>query len=88
MSYSRFSDSCWYTFWLFKGHESRKQDETLAVHYGRGGYKYLTYKELKRDREDLMFNLAIEFGAGPDEIDLLDIYIDNFLSEVDDEYSK
>lgn len=47
MSYSRWSDSNWYTFWNTRSPDATKDEQVLSLWYAGEDLTDFTYKELK-----------------------------------------
>lgn len=80
MSYSRWSNSPWYTFWNANSGPTRGE-QILSLWYGMDHVRDWTYEELKRmDIQDL----TIEYPGVPHDA-LLEAkkYIDAFIADVE-----
>ena len=83
MSYSRWTDSVWYTFWCVS--DSDKKEEQL---FDICNVATFTYQELKDDMNKCIQHIKEQY---PDDYSDLDyeevkIYIKRFLKDVDVEY--
>jgi len=96
MSYSRWSNSVWYTFWCSSG--SDKRDEQL---FSICGVTIFTYADLKQGLDiciDKIKNIVIEiknkdnessigiFEYSEDDYDELKVYMKRFIKDVEEEY--
>lgn len=80
MSYSRWSNSVWYSFWNTVSGPSR-EEQILSLWYNLDLCKDWTYEELKNmTLEDLMIEYA---GVPYNEIKEAKHYIDAFIHDVD-----
>ena len=82
MSYSRWSNSEWYTYWcMSNAHEIRDMDnelfEVCAVHT-------FTYRELKDDIENCLVTVKEKCPEG--NLDELRGYMEEFVADVEEEY--
>ena len=84
MSYSRWSDSKWYTYWSTSS-GPLKEDQILCLWYSMDMCKDWTYQQLKQMNID---DLMIEYGGVPYN-DILEAqqYISAFINDVDNDYT-
>ncbi len=80
MSYSRWSNSPWYTFWSTSSGTTR-EEQILSLWYSMDHQKDWTYQQLKKmDIDDLM----IEYPGVPYNAVLeAKKYVDAFIADVD-----
>ncbi len=90
MSYSRWSNSYWYTFWCDNGLGLGKEDrDTASFCICRFMEKDIIFssKELRDDLEKCLEKVrSLEPRAKEHEIQELSIYMERFLLDVDEEY--
>lgn len=85
MSYSRWSNSPWYTFWSTSSNDI-KEEQILCLWYSMDHQKDWTYQQLKgMDIDDLMLEYS---GVPYNEVLEAKKYIDMFISDVDQEWIK
>jgi len=82
MSYSRWGDSTWYTFWRTQDETTKNRDTAIFEICGEHSF---TAKEL---REHLEGCLAMISGATQDELEELKEYITEFLYDIDEKYPE
>ena len=85
MSYSRWLDSDWYTYWCTSD-AKRKEDELLSIWYSIEDYNTFTYIEIEEmvgDRE--LFKKINGYNDGEDYEFLKGIF-EQFLEDVQDDY--
>jgi hypothetical protein len=88
MSYSRWTNSRWYTFWCAPCGEPETKDNAVFTIMGVISF---TAKELRDNLDDCMDKVAaLEVGNNCDPLDIaeLKVYAMRFLRDVDLEYSK
>lgn len=89
MSYSRWGNSNWYTYWAFKDLPPGSKDkEEMYIHYDLHIFTRVTYGEIKKNKEDILFTIGIDTGATADELEELSGYMNMFLFDVDLEYER
>ena len=85
MSYSRWSNSPWYTFWSTSSNNI-KEEQILCLWYSIDYQKDWTYQQLKKmDIDDLMLEYP---GVPHNEVLEAKKYVDMFISDVDQEWIK
>ena len=94
MSYSRWSNSSWYTFWAVRGEESLQGDineEVFAGWYDMDHTIDWTYKEvdnlLNKHYDYITKHLEMVYGCSPDEANELQEYMQVWRSDVKREYN-
>ena len=86
MSYSRWIDSKFYTYWYVTDVKN-KNDEVLIIHYDLTAYCKLTYIECKKMTDDkLHIKGKMNFVDDDLEAEELQGYIKRFIADVDKEY--
>ena len=86
MSYSRWVNSCFYTYWCSSKAE-RKEDELFACHVDLESQVMITYEECKRIENSLMsIKGKINQIKDDEEATELQGYIKNFIGDVDHKY--
>ena len=85
MSYSRWSNSRWYTFWCSTA-SSKREDQIFNVDCQFD----FTYAELKRDRKGCLRKVRAKYGELEDwELDgvynELDRYMEEFIKDVEND---
>lgn len=86
MSYSRWVNSCFYTYWCSSKAE-RKEDELFACHVDLESQVMITYEECKRIENSLMsIKGKINQIKDDEEATELQGYIKKFISDVDHKY--
>ena len=86
MSYSRWINSCFYTYWCSSKAE-RKEDELFACHVDLESQVMITYEECKRIEHSLMsIKGKINQIKDDEEATELQGYIKEFISDVDHKY--
>ena len=86
MSYSRWVNSCFYTYWCSSKSE-RKEDELFACHVDLASQVMITYEECKRIENSLMsIKGKINQIKDDEEATELQGYIKEFISDVDHKY--
>jgi hypothetical protein len=87
MSYSRWSDSAWYTYWSASG-GSEKETQLLTVHYSIDGSHDWTYALLnEKSPQELKDFLQSSFAdASADEISELIGYVDEFIKDIENDF--
>ena len=86
MSYSRWVNSCFYTYWCSSKAE-RKEDELFACHVDLESQVMITYEESKRIENSLMsIKGKINQIKDDEEATELQGYIKEFRSDVDHKY--
>lgn len=91
MSYSRWSNSRWYTFWsVFWPNGFRTGESNLKLNqlFEISGVATFTYQELKNERAACIKAVkAKNRGATQEDIVKLEGYMDEFIADVDKEYN-
>jgi hypothetical protein len=85
LSYSRFSNSTWYTYWSSKNSipGASKDDQIFHIHYSICDDKEYRFCEININEEDLKKILSNQFtNATKNEIDELTVYVKLFISDV------
>lgn len=83
MSYSRWSNSVWYSFWNAESGPTR-EEQVLSLWYSLDMCKDWTYEELKTmDAADLMMQYP---GVPYNEVVEAKSLIQRFIQDVDDEF--
>ena len=86
MSYSRWVNSCFYTYWC-SSKAGRKEDELFACHVDLESQVMITYEECKRIENSLMsIKGKINQIKDDEEATELQGYIKEFISDVDHKY--
>ena len=86
MSYSRWVNSCFYTYWCSSKAE-RKEDELFSCHVDLESQVMITYEECKRIENSLMsIKGKINQIKDDEEATELQGYIKEFISDVDHKY--
>jgi hypothetical protein len=81
MSYSRWADSSWYTYWETSKPAS-VEGELLAIHYSFDEYFVLTLGEIEADVLSALERIKGLTGASDAEIDELRGYCQQFAADV------
>ena len=86
MSYSRWVNSCFYTYWCSSKAE-RKEDELFACHVDLESQVMITYEECKRIENSLM-SIKGKFNQIKDDEEATELqgYIKEFISDVDHKF--
>jgi len=86
MSYSRWSNSSFYTYWCSSMAE-RKEDELFACHVDLESQTMITYEECKRIEDSLvLIKGKINQIENDEEAIELQGYIKEFIKDVDESY--
>ena len=86
MIYSRWINSCFYTYWCSSKAE-RKEDELFACHVDLETQVMITYEECKKIEDSLMsIKGKINQIKDDEEATELQGYIKEFISDVDHKY--
>ncbi len=86
MSYSRWINSKFYTYWCITDAKN-KNDEVFIVHYDLAAYCKLTYTECKKITDNkLHLKGKMNFVDDDEEAEELQGYIKRFIKDVDQEY--
>lgn len=92
MSYSRWSNSSWYTFWALRGEQDPQSidEEIFAGWYGMDKCIDWTYVEvdnlLHKDPEYIIRLLQLRYDCSPDEAGELQEYMQLWRTDVKREY--
>lgn len=86
MSYSRWIDSNWYSFWNSMCIDTIKEDQVLSLWYVGGDITDFTYSDLK----GFTLETLKEIFPNVLEIELIEAleYIENFIQDVDKEFAE
>lgn len=94
MSYSRWSNSSWYTFWAVRGEELLQGDineEVFAAWYDMDHTIDWTFEDvndlLSKGHEHIIKLLQIKYGCSADEANELQEYMQMWRSDVRAEYA-
>ena len=87
MSYSRWSNSNWHTFYThgpkdIGNNKVDRNNQVMGVNHNDGVSKIFTYKELYTNLYSTLYNLKKEIGCEDSELDELCVYISNFKDDV------
>ena len=85
MSYSRWGNSCWYTFYC-DGHIPKKENQVMACWYGLDqciDWTYVEILELLADSPNQ--KICQRYGCSIDEADELISYMKEFSADVETE---
>ena len=94
MSYSRWSNSRWYTFWTANGPKSDKKDDQAFEICDFGGGNIFLYKQLNEDLEKCLdeavhtANLTDKDEVTDAEREELATYMKSFMEDIEEEYKK
>ena len=87
MSYSKWLDSKFYTYWAASNTVYDKGDEVFLVHHDLTTYRGFTYTECKGMIDDtLKIKGKMNFVDNDEEAEELQKYIKQFIENVDNEY--
>ena len=87
MSYSRWVNSKFYTYWASKGGVENKKDEVFLVHHDLIAYRGFTYSECKKMIGDILkIKGKLNFIDNDKEAEELQGYMKQFIEDVDKEY--
>ena len=87
MSYSRWIDSKFYTYWASKNEVYDKEDEVFLVHHDLTSYRGFTYTECKGMIGDILkIKGKLNFIDNDLEAEELQGYMERFVADVDKEY--
>ena len=81
MSYSRWSNSDWYTYWMCQPRETENRDSSI---FEICGIKSFTAKEIRDDIKSCL--LQVENLEHSNDLIELEGYMLEFLQDVDEEY--
>ena len=86
MSYSRWVNSCFYTYWCSSKAE-RKEDELFACHVDLESQTMITYEECKKI-EDSLISIKGKINQIEDDEEATELqeYIKQFIKDVDHKY--
>ena len=94
MSYSRWSNSIWYTFWSCNGPDTDLKDDQTFEICDFGASSLFTYKQLKENIEQCL-DEAIETATKNNEKEIskndrdeLKVYMNRFIEDIEEEYSE
>ena len=88
MSYSRWIDSKFYTYWGSKSEVENRNDEVFIVHYDLTTYGEFTYTECNRMIENKLYLKGkMNFVDDDLEAEELQGYMKRFIKDVDKEYA-
>jgi len=85
MSYSRWGNSCWYTFWAASYAVVETRDNALFEICGSTAF---TAKELRENLQSCLDKVKVLTGCNEEELKELTCYIERFLNDVDKEYPE
>ena len=86
MSYSRWSNSCWYSFWSASSPDTIKEEQILALWYSLDATPEFTYKELNGFEK---IKLSEHFpDATLEEIEEAFDIISEFIDDIDKEFGS
>lgn len=83
MSYSRWSDSFWYTYWAVGDEDDSMDEQVFQICLE----DHFTYRELKDNMERCVQTVA-NTGAGPEELEELRGYMRRFMRDVEKKFKK
>ena len=87
MSYSRWVNSKFYTYWASKNEVYDKGDEVFLVHHDLTSYRGFTYTECKGMIGDILkIKGKLNFIDNDLEAEELQGYMERFVADVDKEY--
>jgi len=87
MSYSKWLDSKFYTYWAASNTVYDKGDEVFLVHHDLTTYRGFTYKECKHMIEDtIRIKGKMNFVDNDEEAEELKGYMKQFIESVDHHY--
>ena len=87
MSYSRWVNSKFYTYWASKDGVENKKDEVFLVHHDLIAYRGFTYSECKKMiGNKLYLKGKMNFVDDDSEAEELQGYMKQFIEDVDKEY--
>ncbi len=87
MSYSRWLDSKFYTYWAAHNNVYDKGDEVFIVHHDLTTYRGFTYSECKDMLGDILkIKGKMNFVDNDEEAKELQGYMERFIVDVDKEY--
>jgi len=90
MSYSRWSDSSWYTFWDASRSGETKEEQELAVWYDVDTLISWTFEELQsllsKDHSYAIHLLEMKYQCSPDEATEVMEYMQQFCNDVKKEF--
>ena len=87
MSYSRWINSKFYTYWAANNGVYDKGDEVFLVHHDLTTYRGFTYKECKEMIGDVLkIKGKLNFIDNDKEAEELQGYMERFVADVDKEY--
>ena len=87
MSYSRWIDSKFYTYWTVNKTVYDKGDEVFLVHHNLTTYRGLTYTECKEMLDDILkIKGKMNFVDNDEEAEELQGYMKKFIEDVDHHY--
>jgi len=87
MSYSKWLDSKFYTYWASTNTVYGKEDEVFLVHSDLESYRGFTYAECTELIEDKMkLKGKMNFVDNDEEAEELQRYMKQFIKHVDEEY--
>ena len=87
MSYSKWLDSKFYTYWAANNTVYGKEDEVFLVHNDLESYRGFTYTECKGIMDDtLKIKGKLNFVDNDEEAEELQKYMKQFIENVDNEY--
>lgn len=85
MSYSRWSESRWYSFWCASDGAHAKETEVFEI----CSVARFTYRQLKEDMESCLEKVRkLDSEASDEEIDELEVYMKLFLKDIDRYYER
>ena len=87
MSYSKWLDSKFYTYWAAHNNVYDKGDEVFIVHHDLTTYRGFTYSECKDMLGDILkIKGKMNFVDNDEEAKELQGYMERFIVDVDKEY--
>lgn len=93
MSYSRWSHSCWYTYWCTpQGDAVENRDiARFSYHYASAGIcsandLWFAAAQLREDLDGCLSKVAANTGCSADETAELRLYMQRFLADTDKRY--
>jgi hypothetical protein len=94
MSYSRWSNSSWYTFWAVRGEELLQgniNEEVFAGWYDMDNTIDWTFEEvnnlLSKEPDDAINLIQLKYDCSPDEANELQEYMQEWRADVRKEYT-
>ena len=87
MAYSRWIDSKFYTYWVYRNNISQKEDEIFIVHHNIESFEEFKYSECKKMIDSkLTLKGKMNFVDDDKEAEELQGYMKQFIKDVDHKY--